>query len=46
MNDKYGFVLCGFDTRGTVTEIDHSTGKERARDIKPHELSGIDMNRF
>ena len=22
MNDKYGFVLCGFDTRGTVTEID------------------------
>jgi len=35
--DKYGFVLCGFDTRGSVTEIDHTTGKEKTRDIKPLE---------
>ena len=35
--DQYGFVLCGFDTRGTVTEIDSQTGQERTRDIEPLE---------
>ena len=29
--------LCGFDVRGTVTEIDKNSGKETRRDIKPHE---------
>jgi glycosyltransferase involved in cell wall biosynthesis len=29
--------LCGFDIRGTVTEIDKASGKETRRDIKPHE---------
>jgi len=31
------FVLCGFDTRGNVTEIDRNTGERRTRPIKPEE---------
>jgi glycosyltransferase involved in cell wall biosynthesis len=31
------FVLCGFDTRGTVTEINQETGEHKKRNIKPHE---------
>ena len=33
--DKVQFVLCGFDTRGKVTEIDSNTGQQRQRDIQP-----------
>jgi glycosyltransferase involved in cell wall biosynthesis len=35
--DKVQFVLCGFDTRGTHTEIDQSTGQQKTRPIKPSE---------
>jgi glycosyltransferase involved in cell wall biosynthesis len=35
--DKVQFVLCGFDTRGNVTELDKSTGQQRRRAILPHE---------
>jgi glycosyltransferase involved in cell wall biosynthesis len=35
--DKTQFVLCGFDLRGTVTEIDRATGQQRQRPIMPHE---------
>jgi len=35
--DKVQFVLCGFDTRGTHTEIDQTTGQQRTRQIKPME---------
>jgi len=35
--DKLQFVLCGFDTRGTVTEINQQTGEQKRRDILPHE---------
>lgn len=37
LKDEYGFVLCGFDTRGTVTVIDSQTGQEKTRDIQPTE---------
>lgn len=30
-------VLCGFDTRGTITEIDRNTGNQQVRKIKPEE---------
>jgi glycosyltransferase involved in cell wall biosynthesis len=30
-------VLCGFDTRGSITEIDRNTGQQRTRKIEPHE---------
>jgi glycosyltransferase involved in cell wall biosynthesis len=35
--DKVQFVLCGFDLRGTVTEIEKETGKFRRRPIQPKE---------
>jgi len=35
--DKLQFVLCGFDIRGSVTEINSQTGEHKKRDILPHE---------
>jgi glycosyltransferase involved in cell wall biosynthesis len=37
LKDKFQFVLCGFDTRGTVTEINSNTGEHTKRNILPHE---------
>ena len=35
--DKVQFVLCGFDLRGTHTEIDSNTKEQRTRNILPKE---------
>ena len=35
--DKVQFVVCGFDLRGTHTEIDQATGQQKTRPIKPME---------
>lgn len=35
--DELQFVLCGFDIRGSVTEINAQTGEHKKRDILPHE---------
>ena len=37
LNDKIQYVLCGFDTRGTMTEINKETGEQKQRPILPHE---------
>ena len=37
LKDKVQYVLCGFDTRGTVTEINQQTGERKQRAIKPEE---------
>jgi glycosyltransferase involved in cell wall biosynthesis len=37
ISDKLQYVLCGFDTRGTVTEINSQTGEHVKRNIKPEE---------
>jgi glycosyltransferase involved in cell wall biosynthesis len=37
INDKIQYVLCGFDIRGSVTEINQQTGEQQQRPIKPHE---------
>jgi glycosyltransferase involved in cell wall biosynthesis len=37
LKDKIQYVLCGFDTRGTVTEINAQTGEQNKRNILPHE---------
>lgn len=37
IREKTQFVLCGFDIKGTVTQIDPKTGKETRREIFPHE---------
>lgn len=35
--DYAQMVLCGFDTRGNITEIDRNTGQQRTRKIRPEE---------
>jgi glycosyltransferase involved in cell wall biosynthesis len=37
IKDKVQYVLCGFDTRGTVTEINQQTNEQVRRNIKPEE---------
>jgi glycosyltransferase involved in cell wall biosynthesis len=37
INDKLQYVICGFDTRGTVTEVNPQTGEQKQRNILPHE---------
>jgi glycosyltransferase involved in cell wall biosynthesis len=37
VNDKIQYVLCGFDIRGTMTEINKETGEQKQRPILPHE---------
>lgn len=37
LKDKVQYVLCGFDTRGTVTEINSQTGEQTKRNILPSE---------
>ena len=37
IKDKVQYVVCGFDTRGMMTEINQSTGEQTRRPIKPHE---------
>ena len=45
-NDKLQFVLCGFDTRGSVTEINQQTGEHKKRNILPHELFGLNTKKY
>jgi len=35
--EKVQFVLCGFDLRGTITEINKQTNEKKTRPIKPEE---------
>jgi glycosyltransferase involved in cell wall biosynthesis len=37
LTDKVQLVLCGFDLRGTITEIDRKTNEQKQRPIKPKE---------
>lgn len=37
IKDKLQLVVCGFDTRGTMTEINPKTGEQKQRPIKPNE---------
>jgi glycosyltransferase involved in cell wall biosynthesis len=37
LTNNIQYVLCGFDTRGTMTEINPQTGEQKQRPIKPHE---------
>ena len=37
LTNKVQYVLCGFDTRGTVTEINQQTGEKKQRPINPNE---------
>jgi glycosyltransferase involved in cell wall biosynthesis len=37
LKDKIQYVICGFDTRGSVTEINQATGEHTKRNIRPEE---------
>lgn len=37
INQKIQYVLCGFDIRGTMTEINQQTGQQTQRPIRPEE---------
>jgi len=37
VKDKIQIVMCGYDTRGQMTEINPVTGEEKTRKILPHE---------
>jgi glycosyltransferase involved in cell wall biosynthesis len=37
IQDKLQYYVCGFDTRGSVTEINKDTGEKRQRPIRPEE---------
>ena len=37
LRDKSQIFICGFDTRGTMTEINAQTGEQKQRDITPQE---------
>ncbi len=37
IKDKYQIILCGFDTRGHITEINSNTGEKKTRKITPQE---------
>lgn len=37
LQDKLQYYVCGFDTRGTVTEINKQNGEQTQRPIKPQE---------
>ena len=37
INNNVQYVICGFDTRGSVTEIDQKTGQRKQRPIRPEE---------
>lgn len=37
LEDKFQIIMCGFDTRGSITEIIDKNGNQRTRPIKPHE---------
>tara|TARA_R110000787_G_scaffold48263_1_gene116458 strand:- start:1209 stop:2417 length:1209 start_codon:yes stop_codon:yes gene_type:complete len=37
ITNKYQTVLCGYDTRGSITEINPHTGEQSTRSIQPNE---------
>jgi glycosyltransferase involved in cell wall biosynthesis len=37
LNEKIQYVLCGFDTRGSMTEFNKDTGEKKVRPIRPEE---------
>jgi glycosyltransferase involved in cell wall biosynthesis len=44
--NEFQMYLCGFDTRGTVTEINPQTGEQKQRPIKPDETVWMRYEEF
>lgn len=46
IKDQYSMYLCGFDIRGTVTEINPKTGEQKQRPIKPEETVWVQYEKI
>ena len=46
IQSKVQYVICGFDTRGMMTEINQQTGEQTRRPIKPHETVWYDYEKI
>lgn len=46
MKDKYQIYICGFDIRGTVTELNQQTGEKKQRQIKPEETVWVNYEKI
>jgi glycosyltransferase involved in cell wall biosynthesis len=44
--DKIQFVVCGFDIRGKINNINKETGEQTQRDILPHETVWVDYEKI
>lgn len=45
LKDKFQIIMCGFDTRGSITEMSPN-GEQRTRPIKPHETVWLKFEEF
>ena len=46
VQDKYSLYLCGFDIRGSVTEINPKTGEQKQRPIRPEETVWVQYEKI
>ena len=46
VQDKYSLYLCGFDIRGSVTEINPQTGEQKQRPIRPEETVWVQYEKI
>jgi len=46
LKDEVQYVICGFDTRGTVTELNKETGEQKQRPIKPEETVWVQYEKI
>jgi glycosyltransferase involved in cell wall biosynthesis len=46
LQDKLQYYLCGFDTRGVITEINQTTGEKKTRPIKPEETVWVQYEKI
>jgi len=46
LTDQIQYVLCGFDVRGTVTEMNKQTGEQKQRPIKPEETVWVQYEKL
>jgi len=46
INNNIQYVVCGFDTRGTVTELNKQTGQQTQRPIKPEETVWVNYEKI
>ena len=46
LKDDVQYVICGFDTRGTVTELNKETGEQKQRPIKPEETVWVQYEKI